>query len=124
MDAPKRNLLAVTAVLCIAAAVAGVNRKKSPEENWKTCSENMNAILAPAIASYAEDHGRQYPPSLEALVPKYIAKLPVCPEAGRDTYSDVYKVLPDGQYPLFCSAHPSMTSQPHLIRHLERAPDL
>ena len=36
---------------------------------------------------WSTDNSGRYPTSLEQLVPNYLRTIPLCPEAGRDTYS-------------------------------------
>ncbi|MBI2266451.1 MAG: serine/threonine protein kinase [Armatimonadetes bacterium] len=78
--------------------------------HYYACQSNLKN-LATALSLYSEDHGGQYPKSLNALVPKYQVRIPKCPEAEKDTYTDGYAPLPDGNsYVLFCRGR-------HHIRH-------
>lgn len=55
---------------------------------------------------WAEDHGGRFPKRLELLVPNYLRKIPECPSAARDTYSETYGVSRGGHfYGVCCSGY-------------------
>lgn len=96
--------------------------KQAAIRNAGLCYRNL-ARISLALENYARDHNGEYPESLNRLVPDYIRKIPVCPEAGVDTYSATYKqsvvkeTKPGGEdsdppvtagskgYILFCRGH-------------------
>ena len=96
--------------------------KQASIRNAGLCYRNL-ARISLALDSYAKDHNGEYPESLKLLVPHYIRKIPVCPEAGVDTYSGTYRqslvkeTKPGGEesdppiiagskgYILFCRGH-------------------
>ncbi|MCL5772972.1 MAG: zinc-ribbon domain-containing protein [Firmicutes bacterium] len=61
------------------------------ESKWVACQSNLKNI-AVALEMYSVDNKGHYPPSLQYLVPTFIEKIPVCPEAGKDTYSSSYTI--------------------------------
>ncbi|MHB2017749.1 MAG: DUF3352 domain-containing protein, partial [Candidatus Xenobia bacterium] len=67
------------------------------EGETRVCESNLKN-LDTALEMYATDHQGHYPESLSALVPQYLTSLPVCPAAGRDTYTATYQVThhPEG----------------------------
>jgi hypothetical protein len=70
------------------------------------CHTNVRA-LSSALEHYANDHHQRYPNHLEDLVPQYVKKIPVCPTAGKDTYSVGYVPSADGHsFKLECALHP------------------
>jgi len=48
--------------------------------------------LAGHVKRYARVHGGAFPRRLSKLIPAFISSVPTCPAAGRDTYSDGYRV--------------------------------
>ncbi|MEW6283816.1 MAG: hypothetical protein AB1758_34710 [Candidatus Eremiobacterota bacterium] len=52
------------------------------------CIGNFKDVCT-ALEMYSCDHG-QYPMKLSWLTPEYLRRIPVCPEAGRDTYTNSY----------------------------------
>jgi hypothetical protein len=60
-------------------------------KHFNACVENCRCI-GQALEMYATDNNHSYPDKLELLVPKYIAAIPKCPAAKKDTYSNVYRV--------------------------------
>lgn len=59
-----------------------------------TCDYNLSHLGA-ALEAYRADHST-YPADLAELAPDYIAHLPNCPTAGKETYSKAYTVSPYG----------------------------
>lgn len=47
-----------------------------------TCGRYQE-LLAGVIEQYNKDHRNKYPDSLQALIPKYLKKMPVCPVSGK-----------------------------------------
>lgn len=67
--------------------VAWVARVSSPDtaDNLEACRSNLKNI-GTAMAMYSTDWSGKFPPSLDRLVPKYLARIPACPAAGSVTY--------------------------------------
>ena len=59
--------------------------KGNPDSRVRECQAALKKI-ATALEMYASDHEGRYPGDLKELVPVYLAGLPQCPTAGRDTY--------------------------------------
>lgn len=87
----------------------------------EACQQNLGK-LGTALEMYSSDNGGRFPfgpgstwgrspRALSRLVGKYIDRIPTCPAAGRDTYSESYTVgyRPDA-LTVFCrgSAHPGL----------------
>ncbi len=76
---------------------------------YQDCSENLRGIGV-ALEMYAADHEGDYPESLALLTESYyLPSLPTCPAAGRDTYSETYRVGKGEagavEVSLFCQGH-------------------
>lgn len=85
-------------LLLLAAIVYGITNfiRSRAEDQLASCTSNLAVIVA-ASNMYARDHGGQYPRSLEELVGKYMLEMPVCPCAGRNSYTDLkYTKNPSG----------------------------
>lgn len=50
------------------------------------CRNNLSTLLR-ACQQYAQKHDGDYPDSLDQLTPEFVKSIPVCPAAGRDSYS-------------------------------------
>jgi hypothetical protein len=60
--------------------------------------------LGGAIEAYASTHDGRLPRHLDDLEPTFIAHLPTCPRAGKDTYSGSYQAnTATGVFTLCCS---------------------
>ena len=69
------------------------------------CKANERS-LGIALEMYAMDHDGHFPDSLSKLVPEYIKAIPTCAAAGKDTYSDSYRVSKNFQaYTFYCKGH-------------------
>ena len=79
----KSSIWLVSAVL-LAAWVARVS---SPDtaDNLEACRSNLRTI-GTAMDMYSTDWSGKSPPSLDRLVPNYLATIPACPAAGSVTY--------------------------------------
>ncbi len=55
------------------------------------CKSNLKNI-GTALEMYATDHAGKYPDNIGVLAPDYLFTIPACPSAGRDTYSESYKL--------------------------------
>lgn len=65
---------------------------------FTACSSNLKSI-ATACEMYSTDHGGRYPKSLSQLTTRstenqwpYLKEIPTCSAAGRDTYSEGYRM--------------------------------
>jgi len=65
-----------------------------------SCVGNVRALNS-ALAKYKESRGT-YPDKMSSLSPDFIQKVPVCPAAGKDTYTQSYKVSSEGRECSFC----------------------
>ncbi len=63
--------------------------KESPAYCLTYCKEAIK-FVGVALKMYAEDNKGRYPEKLSQLVPGYLQKIPECPSAGKDTYSNSY----------------------------------
>ena len=94
-------------------------------EDYGDCYSAM-ALIDDAIARYSKDHKGNYPKSLDALVPKYLKKIPKCPIAGRDTYSKSYKMISKPSMYFFCCQgknHKDKPDTPQIVSDLSFYPD-
>lgn len=69
-------------VICLAQS------ESPPQAQLRACRGNLRS-LARALELYTADHPGQPGPPLTELVPGYLKKLPTCPAANSDTYSEV-----------------------------------
>lgn len=103
--------MANLAIFCVALLVVAFLSKAlvrdSQRELDSACLENLKSISA-AVSMYQCDWAGKYPSDLSRVVPKYLAGIPNCPAAGRDTYSATYKVdgLEGNEYPTNSSMDP------------------
>ncbi|MDQ7823375.1 MAG: type II secretion system protein GspG [Candidatus Eremiobacteraeota bacterium] len=67
----------------------------------KACLSNLKS-LSTALDMYQSDHGGKYPAGLEALVPRYLTRMPQCWACWKDTYSATYKVTQGGRGFSYC----------------------
>lgn len=70
-------------------------------ESYNDCYSSV-ASIDRALSEWARAHGGKYPSKLSELVPKYMEKIPLCPESGKDEYSGSYRISPDGLEYFFC----------------------
>jgi len=69
--------------------------------HFKICRKNVEKLCS-AMKKYFRDN-RRYPRELADLVPEYLDKIPVCPSAGKDTYSSSYVTDKSRKkYTLYC----------------------
>jgi prepilin-type N-terminal cleavage/methylation domain-containing protein len=85
------EILTIVFILAILASIMIPNIRRSI---WKArftgCQSNLRNI-ATGIQVYSNDqHDHKYPESIQSLVPQYLGKIPNCPAAGMDTYSESY----------------------------------
>lgn len=72
------------------------------------CRSILGKSIANALEMYAGDHDGQLPDNLSELTPTYLKYVPVCPAAGRDTYSESYFRLRTREgvgYRVSCGGH-------------------
>lgn len=95
-------LVAVFLVPLISMIGRPVMPQSSPDD-LRRCQSNLQS-LGIALDRYAEDHFARFPNRAgsqltrqdcarmfnESLVPRYLPRVPTCPAAGRDTYSEGY----------------------------------
>ncbi len=77
------------------------------------CISNVRNIVS-SLEQYKNEN-EKYPPTLLHLVPRYLAMIPECPEARKDTYSEGYEVSDDGlNFTLYCKGnnHESLGLKP------------
>lgn len=67
------------------------------------CEQNQRNVTI-ALEMYSTDYAGRFPAELERLVPNYLATLPTCPTAERDTYKYLRGEHPD-HYVVSCSDH-------------------
>ena len=71
----------------VAAAIVYPNFVRARQQGQLTaCKSNLKNI-ATGLEMWSTDNAGRYPTSLEALVPNYLRAIPLCPSAGKDTYS-------------------------------------
>jgi hypothetical protein len=69
------------------------------------CQSNLKNI-ATGLEMYSTDFSGRYPGSLDLLTPNYLKTIPDCPAAGKNTYSQTYKVGQDPDtYSFACSGN-------------------
>lgn len=75
------------------------------EKDVAQCVNNLETI-GDGLKTYELDHG-VYPNRLEKLVPDYLSKLPSCPQARRETYSEGFETRVDDWFmQVGCATHP------------------
>jgi hypothetical protein len=76
-----------------------------PRRNLHQCENNIKN-MATAMEMYSVDNAGLYPKSLGQLLPNYLARIPKCPSAGRDTYTSSLQVAshPDN-FTVYCSGN-------------------
>lgn len=69
------------------------------------CQANCKKI-GTALEMYANDNDSSFPARLSQLIPKYLMSIPMCADAGRDTYSQSYQssANPDS-FTFYCTGH-------------------
>ncbi len=89
-------LLSLLAVLSLVAVLARQNDQPKPEERSpaRACQENLKK-LATAMEMFATDNSGRYPSSLSDLGAARLENIPICPAAGKDTYSEGLALGPD-----------------------------
>jgi hypothetical protein len=92
-------LILISGVLLIALNAFFVYNQRIKKIN--ACIRNVETIES-ALDAFWENNSGHYPGKLEDLVPEYISEIPTCPEAGRDTYSESYKLVFDCVAYEFC----------------------
>ncbi len=81
----KTRLLLSIPLVCTLLCLA---QTETPQQaQFRTCRANLKS-LATAMEYYAADNPGDGAPPLARLVPGYLKKLPTCPAANADTYSE------------------------------------
>ncbi|MCA9775796.1 MAG: DUF3352 domain-containing protein, partial [Candidatus Eremiobacteraeota bacterium] len=57
------------------------------------CKSNLKNI-GTGLEMYSTDYSGKYPKNLGLLTPNYLREIPECPVAGRDTYTESYRLEP------------------------------
>lgn len=99
------NAAVATGGVAVAAAILVPNFIRARAQGQLTACKSNEKNIATALEMYSTDNAGRYPTSTAALVEgKYLRHIPTCPGAGRDTYSETYKVasMPD-VYTFHCS---------------------
>ncbi|MHB2020029.1 MAG: hypothetical protein ACYCW6_24080 [Candidatus Xenobia bacterium] len=91
----------ITCLLVFMLLLAGASRAEDfvARQQAQVCVDNLKRIKQ-ALELYKIDYG-VYPTTLDALVPKYLAGVPLCPIATADTYSAGY-IGKGKTYVVFC----------------------
>ncbi len=95
------------------------------QENYSGCYHSMS-LIDDAVVRYSRKNKGKYPKSLAELVPQYLEKIPRCPCAGRDTYSDTYKMVENPGVYFFCCEgknHTGPENTPQVVSELSFYPD-
>ena len=90
----------------VVAAILVPNFIKARAQGQLTACKSNEKNIATALEMYASDNAGRYPANLEQLTPDYLRRLPTCPAAQSDTYSQTYEFssAPDS-YSFYCSGH-------------------
>ncbi len=97
--------IAALAVLILRFQWALSSGSYSAAPDYHACRGN-EVELAGHVKRYARAHGGSLPPRLSRMIPTLISAIPTCPAAGRDTYSDGYRVNEtSGVFTICCSGH-------------------
>lgn len=74
-----------------------------PQSTLTRCKSNLKNV-ATALEMYSTDNSGRYPTRLAALCPNYLLRIPECPAAQKDTYTQSYAStqIPD-QFAVYCS---------------------
>lgn len=86
--------------------ILGTNFQKARGRGQLTACKSNEKNIATALEMYASDNGGRYPASLAPLTPNYLRRIPTCPAAREDTYTQTYQVQaqPD-LYTFYCQGH-------------------
>jgi len=107
------KLMAMVRIILLTLLLVGTGEAR-PRPNELGCQKNLRD-LGTAIEMYSTDNQGQYPSSLKAICPQYLASIPTCPSARVDSYSASYtsERRPDS-YVVYCcgSFHPSHVNHP------------
>lgn len=131
---PKKNRFPIIAIVIIVTAVIHIFffwvipgiQKSRRESDLNFCYNNIQR-LAFQLDLYKRTEGH-YPDSLSVLVPVYFDRIPHCPTADKDTYSDGYETdSENNNFTLYCKGshhnpagvpdnHPVYSSREGLVK--------
>jgi competence protein ComGC len=100
----------LAAFILITAAILIPNFTRARTQGAATsCPSNLKNI-GTSLEMYSVDHSGRYPKTLSELIPDYLGRIPECPQAGKDTYSNSYQMYeePDKniyRYTFYCEGH-------------------
>ena len=102
----------VLTVFGLGGAILVPNFVRAKSQGQLTACESNLKNIGTACEMWATDYDGEYPTSLEQLTPNYLQSIPVCPAAGKDTYSVSYRVvMPEESgvsfpfYEVYCKGH-------------------
>ncbi|MFN8609390.1 MAG: hypothetical protein U0931_17765 [Vulcanimicrobiota bacterium] len=86
---------------------------KARSQGQLTACKSNEKNIATALEMYSSDNAGRYPTSLAPLTPLYLKRIPTCPAAGKDTYTETYQVtiVPDS-FSFYCRGHNHGTAAP------------
>ncbi len=98
---PVRGQRGSTLVMAgLALFIAGIfieaKSRESQRSRLSGCRYNLSKAISTGLEMYRNDYGK-LPSSLADLTPTYLRKVPFCPVAGSDTYSQTYIQFPTSQ---------------------------
>lgn len=95
------ELMTVIAILALLVAIMFPHFWQAYARGRVTaCASNLKNI-ATAIQVYSAEYG-QFPKNLGVLTPEYLKIMPICPEAGCDTYTTSYELNDDATSYVIC----------------------
>jgi hypothetical protein len=87
----RAGTLLYVALFALAALVVPAYLQALSRHKLQTCQANLKNI-ASALELYGADHPGHLPPQLSGLCPEYLRRVPHCPAANRDTYSESFEL--------------------------------
>lgn len=84
-------LVLLSAIALVVSRSTGNAVSSDALDHARSCQENLKT-LATAMEMYATDNNGRYPDDISKLLPTYLASEPICPSAGRDTYTEGFQV--------------------------------
>lgn len=102
-------LVGATLALAVAILVPNFIRARA-QGQFTACKSNLKNV-GTALEMYSTDWSGRYPTDLQRLVPQYLKTLPLCPTAGRDTYSEGYRSTANPDSYFLCCLGPNHVDQ-------------